>query len=89
MTDDYEFSDGLLDRVFDMSEELMADPQKPDEFTRTQMVDKYPQFTRKQWAYRLDKMVQEGLLEVRKGQNDIFLYRIAEGAEVDFDNQDG
>lgn len=72
---DYEFEEGVLESAFDIAKEYMQMPRQPNEFTVTDMAQRYPQFCRRHWNDKLDKMVEDGKLLVRRGKANVKLYR--------------
>jgi len=81
VNDDYEFSDGVLERAFELAREYLKLAKQEGEFTTSDMAARFPDFDRKYWRRKLDRMADDGLLEKRKGKGNENFYRIAEGVD--------
>ena len=66
MNDEYEFKEEILEAAFDMVDEYLDEPIKPNEFTAKDMAEKYPQYGQRHWLNKLDDAVKDGVLMSRR-----------------------
>jgi hypothetical protein len=69
----YQFSDGLLEKVFDAADDYYLTPPGENEFMASDMAEKDKKGRDHRWWRRtLDKMVEKGDLQRREGRHPVY-----------------